>query len=124
MSAIGLNIKKYRELKGLTQKQVADTISKIKNHKVSKNIVSNWENGLNKPDADTIEILLGIFGVDANTLLGWDDPQQISDDAGELMNRLLSDPKIKEFLPLLEKLSKDDMNLAKRFIKRLTGKDE
>lgn len=118
MSIIGKNIKKYREIKGLTQKQVADIVGK------SKNVVSNWEAGLNKPDADTIEILLGIFGVDANTLLGWDNPQQVKDDATELVDKLLNDPKIKEFLPLFEKLSIEDMNLAKSFIKRLTGKDD
>jgi len=35
MSILGNNIKKYRELKGLTQKQLADAIGK------SKNVISN-----------------------------------------------------------------------------------
>ena len=118
MSVIGINIKKYRELKGLTQKQVANMVGK------SKNVVSNWESGLNKPDADTIELLLGIFDVDANTLLGWNNPKQIKDDAAELVDKFLFSPKIKEMLPSLEKLSKEDMKLAESFIKRLIGKDE
>jgi len=113
MSVIGNNIKKFREMKGLTQKQVAEMVGK------SKNVVSNWENGLNKPDADTIEKLLGIFEVDANTLLGWDNPAQIKSDAEELADKIINNPKIKEILPLIEKLSDKDMELAKQFIERL-----
>jgi transcriptional regulator with XRE-family HTH domain len=118
MSVIGDNIKKYRIMNGLTQKEVADLVGK------TKNVVSKWELGTNNPDADTIELLLGIFGVDANTLLGWDNPKQLNDDAQDLVEAFSSDPKIKDFLPLLQKLSEEDMNLAISFIKRLTGKDE
>ena len=60
---IGRNIKKYRLIKGLTQQQVANVVGK------TKNVVSNWESGRNKPDVDTIMLLLELFDVDANTLL-------------------------------------------------------
>lgn len=63
MSVIGSNIKKYRELKGLTQKQLADAVGK------TKNVISNWENGLNRPDADTIEYLLYALDVDAKQII-------------------------------------------------------
>lgn len=124
MSVIGKNIKKYRELKGFTQKQLVEMISERKGDKVSKNVVSNWENGLNKPDADTIEILLDIFDIDANTLLGWNNPQQIKDDTEENVDELLSDPAIKDIIASLKKLSKDDIRLTKSFVNRLLGKDE
>src|SRR5690554_3449747 len=100
MSTIGDNIKKYRIAKGFTQKEVAKMVGK------SKNVVSNWEAGLNKPDADTIEMLLDIFGVDANTLLGWDDPQQMKDDVADDVDKLLNDPVIKDLVLSVQKLSK------------------
>lgn len=90
MSEIGRNIKIYREAKGLTQEELAEAIGK------TKNVVSNWENGRNKPDADTIEKLLNILEVDANTLFGWDDPKQLKSDAADLADKLLTDPKIKK----------------------------
>lgn len=115
---LGENIKKYRLAKGLTQQQVADAVGK------SKNVVSNWETGLNKPDADTIELLLEVLDIDANTLLGWNDPQKLKDDVAEDVDKLLSDPIIKELALSAQKLSKEDIQLAKSFIKRLIGKDE
>jgi transcriptional regulator with XRE-family HTH domain len=116
MSIIAENIKKYREAKGLTQKQLADAIGK------TKNVVSNWENDLNKPDADTIELLLGIFEVDANTFLGWNNPDQVKADAEELADKIISNDKIKNILPLIANLSSDDLDLVTNFILRLTDK--
>lgn len=118
MSEIGRNIKIYREAKGLTQEELAEAIGK------TKNVVSNWENGRNKPDADTIEKLLNILEVDANTLFGWDDPKQLKSDAADLADKLLTDPKIKNVLPMMRMLSVEDMELAKAFIQRLLRKDE
>jgi len=116
MNNIAKNIKKYREVKGLTQKQLADAIGK------SKNVISNWENGLNKPDPDTIELLLGIFEVDANTFLGWNNPEQLKSDAEELANKIITNDKIKKVLPLIANLSSDDLALVTSFIQRLTDK--
>jgi len=118
MTVLGKNIKKYRELKGLTQDQVAKMVGK------SKNVVSNWEQGRNKPDADTIEILMGIFDVDANTLLGWDSPKQIISDAQELVDLFMSDPEVKEIALSAKMLSKEDLKLAKSFIDRLVKEDK
>ena len=115
MNRLGKNILKYRNEKGYTQEQVAKMVGK------TKNVVSHWEKGINKPSAGTIELLLGIFEVDANTLLGGDYSRH---EADCLVDKLLSDPKIKELLPQLEKLSDEDMILTKSFINRLIGKDE
>jgi len=118
VSVLGNNIKKYRELKGLTQKQLADAIGK------SKNVISNWENGLNKPDADTIENLLWVLDVDANTLLGWDNPEQIKKDAEELADKLLSNPKTKYLLSIVKDLPEGDIELITNFAKRLIEKSD
>ena len=45
---IGNRIRKYREECNMTQKQLAERIG------VSNSRVSNWEQGLNRPDADIL----------------------------------------------------------------------
>jgi transcriptional regulator with XRE-family HTH domain len=116
MSTIGDNIKKYREAKGLTQKEVAEAAGK------TKNVVSNWENGDNKPDADTITILCGLFDVDANTLMGWDNTEQLKADAKNISDIILNNPKIKEMLPEIAAMTSKDIDLLKTVIKRMKTK--
>lgn len=115
---LGRNIRKARLKKGWTQKQLAEAIG------VKHNSISDWENGKSKPYADTLELIMGVLGVDANTLLGWDDPERIKEDAEELADKIINNPKIKEILPLIEKLSDKDMELAKQFIERLVEGSE
>lgn len=62
---LGTNIKKYRELKGLTQDELSNKLNK------SKGVVSKWENGENKPDADTIGKICSILGISPNILMDW-----------------------------------------------------
>jgi transcriptional regulator with XRE-family HTH domain len=116
MTIIGDNIKKYREKKGLTQKQVAEAVGK------TKNVVSNWEQGENKPDADTITLLCGLLGVDANTLMGWTNKEQLKQDVKSVADQILNNDSIKDVLPSIADLSNDDMELLKNFIKRLKTK--
>ena len=50
-------LKNARNNKGLTQRELAALIGK------TKNVISNWENGLNSPDVDMIELLCGILDI-------------------------------------------------------------
>lgn len=57
MSALNENIRKFRELRKLTQKQFAERLNK------SRNVISNWERGENSPDPDTVEQICKILEV-------------------------------------------------------------
>lgn len=70
--SLAKNLKEARMVKNLTQDELAKLVGK------TKNVISNWERGDNKPDADTIFELCDILDVDANYLLGWEDNQNIS----------------------------------------------
>lgn len=59
----GKRLKKARTEKRMTQKQLADLLS------VKHNSISNWENDINKPDPDTIELICGILEITPNFLL-------------------------------------------------------
>lgn len=60
-------IKKYRINKELSQKDLAELLGK------TKNAVSNWENGVNKPSADTIERLCEILDIPISEFFGSND---------------------------------------------------
>lgn len=49
---IGARIRKYREMSGFSQKELAQKIG------VSNSRVSNWEQGINRPDADILADIL------------------------------------------------------------------
>jgi transcriptional regulator with XRE-family HTH domain len=60
---IGSKIRKDREERGLNQKQLAQLIG------VSNSRISNWEQGLNRPDADIIAALCRALKVSPSELL-------------------------------------------------------
>ena len=60
---IGSRIKKYRESCGISQKELAKRIG------VSNSRISNWEQGINRPDADVIAKLCQALNVSPSELL-------------------------------------------------------
>lgn len=60
---IGNRIRKYREDRKLSQKQLAELIG------VSNSRVSNWEQGINRPDADILAELCRALKVSPSELL-------------------------------------------------------
>lgn len=61
---IGSRIRKYREESHLSQKQLAARIG------VSNSRVSNWEQGINRPDADILAAICVALDVSPSLLLG------------------------------------------------------
>lgn len=76
MGELNENIKKYRLLANLKQEELASMLGK------SKNVISNWERGDNRPDADAIGKMCKILHVEPNDLYGWESslkqPQTIA----------------------------------------------
>ena len=60
---LGARLRKYRENRGLTQKRFAELIG------VSNGRVSNWEQGINRPDADILADICRILEVSPSELL-------------------------------------------------------
>ena len=57
---LGLNIKKYRLLKGMTQEELAEYTG------VSSRAVSRWENGITFPDISLLPILANLSNISPN----------------------------------------------------------
>ena len=65
--AIGENIKRLRESRGLTQSQLGDAIG------VTDKAVSTWESGTRMPRMNVVDRLAAFFGIDKRDLLFCDD---------------------------------------------------
>ena len=63
MSSIGKNISKFRKEQDMTQDQLAERLH------VTRQAVSNWENGKTQPDVETLGQLAECFGVSVETLI-------------------------------------------------------
>lgn len=59
-----MNIKELRQLKGVTQGEVADKLN------ITAQVVSRYENNLREPDLQTLCALADYFGVSIDTLVG------------------------------------------------------
>lgn len=60
---IGSRIRKYREERGFSQKELAEMLG------VSNSRVSNWEQGINRPDANILAELCRALKVSPSDLL-------------------------------------------------------
>lgn len=67
---LGQNIKDYRQLRGMTQAQLADAIG------CASSTIAMYETGKREPDMDTIEAIADIFNVRKRDLIP-DDGKQI-----------------------------------------------
>ncbi|MBQ7873972.1 MAG: helix-turn-helix transcriptional regulator [Oscillospiraceae bacterium] len=72
MTQIGKNIKNARKKLNITQEELAEKIS------VTRQAVSNWENGKTEPDIDTVTKIAQIFGISIDELVGGElnDPEK------------------------------------------------
>ncbi len=64
MNKFGVNLKKFRLNKSMTQGDLADAVN------LSRSAISMYENGEREPDFETLELIADYFNVDMNNLLG------------------------------------------------------
>ncbi len=63
MNAVGGHIRKLRKKADMTQQTLAERLS------VTRQAVSQWENGNTQPDLDTLAAIAGVFGVDMTEVI-------------------------------------------------------
>ena len=64
MDTLGTRIKKYREFRNLTQKQLAEKLGES-----SGSVIYNWEKGIGRPDCDKLVRLCDVLDISADELL-------------------------------------------------------
>ena len=65
MDTLGAQIRKYRELRQMTQKQLAEKLGES-----SGSVIYNWEKGIGRPDCDKLVRLCNVLDISADELLG------------------------------------------------------
>lgn len=92
--ALNENIRIARENKNLTQLELGKLVG------VSNTVISNWEKGLNKPDADMLCKICYALDVDANFLLDYQKKEIEQNNINLTPDQLT---KLNEFIDTLKK---------------------
>lgn len=92
------NLKKYRKLNNLTQKELADKIGK------KSLVISRYEKGDIAPPVSVIQELANVLNVPANTLMGWETQEENKNDKIYNPNSIVSDTLIKGFNTYIDNL--------------------
>ncbi len=110
---IAEQLKDARKRAGMTQKDVEEKT----NAQVKANTVSNWEQGVSRPDVDSVALLCKLYGVNPNDLFEWETNR--SDDKNELteyLDELHKRPEMKMLFKVAKKASKEDVEKAVKII--------
>lgn len=93
---IGKRIRKYREICGISQIQLAEKLG------ISNNRVSNWEQGINRPDADILADICRVLDISPSELL---DVHLSSDELNEKERNIIrayrSRPELQQAVDIL-----------------------
>ena len=106
--SFGERLRKCRQRNNMTQKELADAISKYRNS-IMHNTISNWENNINVPDIRSVTILCNILHTDSNYLLGLDNV--------DLARK-------KELIKILDGIQDDKLEEIIRYAKYLKEKED
>lgn len=103
MYNIGARIRYFRELKHLSQKEFSKCIG------VSNTRVSNWEAGVNRPDADLIADICRVLNISADELLDIHlDREQLTAEEEQIILRYRQKPELHHAVRVLLGIDSDD----------------
>lgn len=117
-------LKKARKAKGLTQDDVAQALG------AKNTTISNWENGVSRPDVDTLVLLCRLYEISPNDILEYynddlSDAEQryyLDPDAAEIAQEVQKRPELKILFDATRKVSADDLKFVVDMIDRMQGK--
>lgn len=117
-------LKKARKAKGLTQDDVAQALG------AKNTTISNWENGVSRPDVDTLVLLCRLYEISPNDILEYynddlSDAEQryyLDPEAAEIAQEVQKRPELKILFDATRKVSADDLKFVVDMIDRMQGK--
>lgn len=115
---IAEQLKDARKRAGMTQKDVEEKT----NAQIKANTVSNWEQGVSRPDVDSVSLLCKLYGVDPNDIFEWEDnTPDPSDELTEYLDELHKRPEMKMLFKVASKATKEDVEKAVKIIEMFKG---
>ena len=118
MNSLAQNIKYYRKLSGLTQKELAKKLS------VAPTAISAWEVGRNQPLMNNIEQMSAIFGIKKSLLLGEDFSSHVDKTTSPIQSIYdqLEPPRQRKVITYAEKLRDEQEKRKKAKINEVSEK--
>ncbi len=99
---MGKRIRQFRELRQLNQKELGDCIG------VSNSRISNWEQGINRPDADYLVLLCKALEVSADELLDISvESMAVTTDERQVLLQYRGKPELRQAVHILLGLAGD-----------------
>lgn len=93
---IGANIRKFREMRSLSQREFAEAIG------VSSSRLSNWENGINRPDVDTLAVICRTLQVSPSEILDMEiSVEQLTEHERRLVREYRRHPDLQKAVNIL-----------------------
>lgn len=93
---IGARIRKYREMQGISQKEMAQRIG------VSNSRVSNWEQGINRPGADILAEICKALNVSPSEMLDVRlSPDDLNDQERKVIMAYRTKPDLQKAVNIL-----------------------
>ena len=99
---IGARIRTYREKARMSQRELANTLG------VSNTRISNWEQGVNRPDAEMIGALCHALNVSPSRLLGIQiTDRELTDKENDIIDAYRQKPEMQHAVDVLLGLAED-----------------
>jgi transcriptional regulator with XRE-family HTH domain len=93
---IGPRLRRYREAQNLSQKELAKRIG------VSNSRVSNWEQGINRPDVDILADICTVLNISPSELLDVHlSPDDLSDQERKVIIQYRRKPELQRAVNIL-----------------------
>lgn len=97
---------------------------------INKKTISNWENGVSRPDVDSIALLCELYQIDPNDLFEWEGQKNkgkgyyLDPEAAAFAQEIFDDPELRILFDATRKVSKEDLQFVVDMIKRLKKEDD
>lgn len=118
IDSFGTRLRAARKEMNMTQKVLADKVG------AKHNSVSDWENGKNMPDPDTIVSLCEVLGLDAGYLLRAETQTANDDEIWELREELRRNPDMRMLFSASRGAKKEHIQAAAAMLNALKGNED
>lgn len=113
---IARNLKKYRQEAGLSQVELAEKLH------IRSSSVSNWENGRNSIDIDTLFRVSKILGVSINQMIDTEKP--VCDSFPEPEIKIKLDDETEVFIELIRKMPPSERTHLMRYYEYMMSRTD
>jgi transcriptional regulator with XRE-family HTH domain len=115
-------IKKLREKKGMTQKELANALN------VTQTAITYWETGKREPNAEIIEKIANFFGVTPAYIMGWENTDEkkyyLNEETAKLAQEMFEDEDMRSLFHMKRDMPPERFQAHIDFMKNLYNQEK